>query len=241
MRRYSVVRACLGLMALVLPSFVAVPVWSQDFAAILANSERPANERSLDAVRKPEQALKFYGVKSGDNVADIMTGRGYYAALLSQLVGDKGMVYAAAQTVRKELAARFQNPLYANVKLIEGKMSELGLPADSSLDFALIHLNYHDLEPGVRTAMNRRIFAALKAGGSYGIVDHAAKEGSGNEVTKSLHRIDKAMVVKEVTEAGFVLVQEGEMLRHPEDPRTESVFVDRGKSDRFVLKFEKAK
>ncbi len=241
MRRYSVASIGLELMILALLSIAVAPSWAQDFNAILANPERPQNERALDAVRKPEEVLKFYGVRPGDKVADVMTGRGYYAALLSQLVGNKGMVYAAAETVRKELAARFQNPLYANVKLIEGKMSELALPADSSLDFALIHLNYHDLEPGVRTAMNRRVFAALKAGGSFGIVDHAARDGSGNEVTKSLHRIDKAMVVKEVTEAGFVLVREGEMLRHPQDPRTESVFVDRGKSDRFVLKFEKPK
>ncbi|TAJ79856.1 methyltransferase domain-containing protein [bacterium] len=239
MRRYSVVSVGLGLMILALLNVAVVPAQAQDFKAILANPERPQNERALDAARKPEEALRFYGVKPGDKVADIMTGRGYYAAILSLLVGDKGMVYAANETVRKELAARFQNPLYASVKLIEGKMDALALPSDGSLDFVLIHLNYHDLAPETRTAMNRRIFAALKPGGAYGVVDHSAKDGSGNQFTQSLHRIDKALVIKEVTEAGFVLVQEGDMLRHPEEPRTESVFKDRGNSDRFVLRFEK--
>jgi len=56
-----------------------------------------------------------------------------------------------------------------------------------------------------------------------------------------LHRIDKAVEVKEVTDAGFVLVKEGDMLRHPEDPRTEGVFKHRGETDRFVLRFEKPK
>jgi len=230
----------IGVIIAVLSVFTA-PAWGQDFKTILANPERPQNERALDAVRKPEEMLRFYGVKAGDRVADIMAGRGYYTAILSQVVGEKGVVYSANETIRKEFAARFQNPPFANVKLVEGKMDALALPADSSLDFVFIHLNYHDLAPETRTAMNGRIFAALKPGGAYGIVDHAAKDGSGNEVNHTLHRIDKAMVVKEVTGAGFVLVKEGEMLRNPGDPRTESVFVDRGKSDRFVLRFEKPK
>ena len=76
---------------------------------------------------------------------------------------------------------------------------------------------------------------------SDGVIDHYAKEGSGSEFTASLHRIDKALIVKEVTAAGFILAQEGDMLRHPEDRRTESVFKNRGATDRFVLRFEKPK
>ncbi len=56
----------------------------------------------------------------------------------------------------------------------------------------IIHLNYHDLDPEVRIAMNKRILAALKRGGIYGVVDHSAKDGTGNEAVKTLHRIDKA-------------------------------------------------
>lgn len=228
-----------GLMVLALSGPAAVPTAAQDFKAILANRDRPQNERGLDASRKPEEVLEFFGVKPGDRVADIMAGRGYYTVILSQVVGEKGAVYSAVPNARKELRERLKNPLYANVKLIEGDLGSVALPADSSLDFVFIHLNYHDLEPQVRAAMNKKVFAALKQGGVYGVVDHSAKEGSGYEVGHTLHRIDKAMVIREVTETGFNLVKEGDMLRRPEDPRTESVFVDRGKSDRFVLRFEK--
>lgn len=217
----------------------AVSAYAQDFKSILADPDRPQSELALDGSRKPEEVLKFFGVKPGGKVADIMAGRGYYTTILSRVVGEKGVVYSAIPTVRKELRERFQNPAFANVRPIEGKMDAVALPSDSSLDFVFIHLNYHDLEPDTRAAMNRRIFAALRPGGVYGIVDHAAKDGSGNEVTHTLHRIDKAMVVKEVTKGGFILIQEGEMLRNPEDSRNESVFIDRGKSDRFVLRFEK--
>jgi predicted methyltransferase len=236
------------MSAFVLVSAVVTLARAQDYQAILANPERPEDERKLDAGRKPDEVLKFFGVKPGDKVADIMAGGGYYTAILSQVVGDKGVVYSANNGfmkafVKDKLDVRLQNPMFANVKHIDGEIDKLALPADGSLDFVLIHLNYHDLvlKNDNRAAMNKAIFAALKPGGVYGVVDHYAKDGSGSEFTESLHRIDKALVVKEVTEAGFVLAKEGDMLRHPEDPRTENVFKNRGQTDRFVLRFEKPK
>jgi predicted methyltransferase len=248
MKRVGATQAGLGLITLALASALAIPARAQDYKAILANPERPEDERKLDAGRKPEEVLKFFGVKPGDKVADIMAAGGYYTAILSQVVGDKGVVYSANNAfikgfVKDKLDVRLQNPMFANVKHIDGEVDKLALPTDGSLDFVLIHLNYHDLvlKNDNRAAMNKAIFAALKPGGVYGIVDHYAKDGSGSEFTESLHRIDKAVEVKEVTDAGFVLAKEGEMLRHPEDPRTEAVFKHRGETDRFVLRFEKPK
>ena len=87
--------------------------------------------------------------------------------------------------------------------------------------------------------MNQRIFGALKRGGSYGVVDHSAKEGTGDTVAKTLHRMDKTLVIKEATAAGFRLEKEGQMLSRPEVTRDFSVVKIRDKSDRFVLKFVK--
>jgi len=120
-------------------------------------------------------------------------------------------------------------------------MGTVALPTDGSLDFVLINLDYHEVDQADRAAMNKRVFAALKPGGVYGVVDHSAQDGAGDSVRKTLHRIDKALVVKEMASVGFILAKEGEMLKNPDDPRTESVFKDRGKSDRFVLRFEKPK
>jgi predicted methyltransferase len=221
--------------------FLAASAPAQDFKAILANSERPEAERALDAARKPDQVLPFYGVKAGDKVADIFAARGYYTAILSQVVGPQGVVYSANPSARPEWTDRYKNPLFANVRVIDGSLDNVALPQDGSLDFVLIHLSYHDLTPEVRTAMNKRILASLKRGGVYGVVDHSAKDGTGNEAAKTLHRIDKALVINEVTAAGFVLAAEGQMLRHPDDPRDFNVNKERNKDDRFVLRFEKQK
>jgi predicted methyltransferase len=212
---------------------------SPDYTAALTNSERPDTERALDAARKPSDVLAFYGVKKGDKVADIWAGRGYYTAILAQVVGPQGLVYSANPTARPELAERWKKPDFSNVRVIDGPLDKVALPQDGSLDFVIIHLNYHDLAPDVRIAMNKRIYGALKRGGIYGVVDHSAKDGTGNEAVKTLHRIDKALVIKEVTGSGFTLAKEGTMLRKPEDTRDFNVNKERNKDDRFVLAFQK--
>ena len=87
--------------------------------------------------------------------------------------------------------------------------------------------------------MNRRIFNSLKKGGAYGVVDHSAKEGAGDTVAKTLHRMDKNLVIKEVISIGFRLDKEGTMLSRADDTRDFSVTKIRDRSDRFVLRFEK--
>jgi predicted methyltransferase len=210
-----------------------------DYSAALKNPDRPQAEVELDASRKPQEVLAFYGVKSGDKVADIWAARGYYTAILATVVGPQGIVYTVNPNSRDEFNQRWKSPKYANVKVADGPFDQLALPQDGSLDCVLIHLNYHDVAPETRAPMNSRIFAALKRGGIYGVVDHSAKDGSGNEANKTLHRIDKAQVIKEVSQAGFKLEKEGTMLRKPEDTRDFNVNKERNKDDRFVLAFQK--
>ena len=229
----------LGILSILVGAGCATMQSRQDFSSILADKERPDTETALDSARKPSEVLTFYGVKSGDKVADIYAGRGYYTAILSGVVGPQGTVYSAMPTARPELAERLKNPKFANVRLIEGPLDKLALPQDGSLDFAIIHLNYHDLSPDVRMAMNKRILGTLKRVGVYGVVDHSANEGSGNEAVKTHHRIDKLLVIKEVTGSGFKLAKEGTMLSRPDDKRDFNVNKEKNLSDRFVLAFQK--
>jgi predicted methyltransferase len=87
------------------------------------------------------------------------------------------------------------------------------------------------------------VFAALKPGGIYLVLDHSAEPGSGFRDTSTLHRIDEEAVKKEVMQAGFEFLGESEALRNPNDPRTAKVFDPsiRGKTDQFILKFRKPK
>jgi predicted methyltransferase len=210
-----------------------------NYSEILSNANRPEAERAIDAVRKPDEVMAFYGVHSGQKVADIFASRGYYTAILSQLVGPEGVVYSANPALRQELHDRLKQPGMSNVRVVDGPFDKLALPQDGSLDFVILHLDYHEIAADVRRPMNARIFAALKRGGSYGVIDHSAKDGVGDSEAKTLHRMDKLLVIKEATGVGFRLAEEGKMLSRPEDTRDFSVVKIRDKSDRFVLKFVK--
>ena len=73
---------------------------------------------------------------------------------------------------------------------------------------------------------NATVFRDLKPGGVYLVVDHVAQTGSGVRDTDTLHRIDPAVVKREVEAAGFRLEAESDLL-------------SRRHTDQFVFKFRK--
>ena len=54
-----------------------------------------------------------------------------------------------------------------------------------------------------------------------------------------MHRIDEAVVLTEVRQAGFVLESEGDFLRNPADTREESSNQPKVPTDKFALRFVK--
>ena len=65
-----------------------------------------------------------------------------------------------------------------------------------------------------RVAMLARILSCLKPGGVFLVIDHEAGERRGASEAKRLHRVEGAQVVREVTEAGFVLDASSDLLRN---------------------------
>ena len=119
-------------------------------------------------------------------------------------------------------------------------------PLPSGLDAVIIRQNYHDLydkhmAPVDVAVFNKGVFSALKPGGIYVVLDHAALAGSGIGATDSLHRIDPARVKTDVLAAGFTLDAESSMLANPSDDHTKSVFDSsvRGHTDQFLYRFKK--
>ena len=213
--------------------------------------DRPAADKALDAGRKPDQIMAFYGIEPGMKVADIFAGGGYMTELEARIVGSSGTVYSQNgpfgekyKKVGDSWNERLKEPALKNVVAVNKPFDApdlLPVP-QGSLDAVIIHLNYHDLVGFKlnRENVNAQVFKALKPGGIYGIVDHSAKAGSGDKETSTLHRIDEDFLIKDVEKAGFKLTGASAALRHPEDDRSWNVFKHRGETDRFMLKFVKA-
>ena len=87
-----------------------------------------------------------------------------------------------------------------------------------------------------------QIHTALKPGGRFLIVDHHAGAGSGNSAAQDLHRIDVEFAKQDISGHGFTLVGSSDALRNQDDDHGIIVFNPevRGKTDRFILVFEKS-
>jgi predicted methyltransferase len=217
--------------------------------AIIAPA-RPASDRESDASRQPAQVMTFFGVKPGMKVADMWAGGGTTTELLARIVGPTGKVYSQ----NTEFPDKFKkNEAVWKARLTEPGMInvvEVTKPFDApdlipvkpgTLDAVFINLNYHDLfDVGADPdKFNAAVLKALKPGGIYGIVDNSAQAGSGIRDTNTLHRIDEEFVIKQVEKDGFELVATLNVLRNPNDPRTEPFWKINHTQDRFILKFRK--
>jgi predicted methyltransferase len=140
------------------------------------------------------------------------------------------------------LAERANNAQLANLYSVV-RVFEDPVPAELSggIDLVTLMFNYHDLgHMGVdRARMNAAVFAGLKSGGLYVIADHAGRPGTGISEAGTLHRIEEDFLRKEVEAAGFRLVEHGDFLRNPADPRDKNTPEPAQPKDEFVLKFVK--
>jgi len=226
-----------------------------DPAEIVAAADRDEADREADVRREPVELLAFLDLRPGMKVADIGAGGGYTTELLARAVGPSGVVYGQntpfvlERFARDAWDARLAKPINANVVSLEREFDD-PFPADiEPLDLVINVLFYHDFEwqEVDRAAHNADVFAALRPGGRYVIVDASAAAGHGAEDSKTLHRVEESLVIEELEAAGFELAARGEFLRNRDDTRDwnalpwrEPERAERGEySDKFVLAFEK--
>lgn len=147
---------------------------STSIAAIVANPERSAADRQLDAVRQPDKLLAFIGVRRGMQVLDLDAGGGYTSELLARSVGATGRVYGQSAVPHADAKTPASEPATAAFKagpepartrsfaalLQRARQSQLGtlepvvLPFESpvpdaatrkGLDLVTFMFSYHDL------------------------------------------------------------------------------------------------
>lgn len=222
--------------------------------AAVMSAERTDEEKARDADRKPAEVLAFAGLEPGMVVLDINSGGGYYSEILARAVGDDGMVYAHNGPVywafvKDEIAKRYEGR-FDNVELIHGDSEAVDLP-EGSVDLAIMVLAYHDyyFQHEARSTPQADVPAALKSfrkalkpDGKIVIIDHVGPAGADAEAMNKLHRIDPALVKKQMMEAGFTLAAESDLLANADDDPNSSPFAPeiRGKTNRFIHLYKMA-
>jgi predicted methyltransferase len=232
----------LGLFAS--PALAAkVPVY---VTAAIADPARPKDEVAADVLRLPAETIAFAGVRPGMKIAEFTPEGGYYTRILIDVVGPKGAIYEIENpgwkddvTADKKVLSELKRP---NITLDAPAWGTAPVPA--KVDLFWTTQNYHDLHIEKygkvdMAAFNKAVFAALRPGGTYFILDHhAAPDATAEDIAK-LHRIPKAQVIREVEAAGFRLAGEDRFLERPTDNLHMIVFDKsvRGHTSQFALKF----
>ena len=211
------------------------------YESAIASPIRTDQDRRLDASRHPAEFLDFAQVKPGMKVLDVSAGAGYTSQLVALAVSPGGMVWAQAPKPGPTLLRRLEDHPQADFVVVARPFEDPVPEGTPKLDLITLVLNYHDITylPVDRAKMNQRLFAALKPGGHFVVIDHSGRGGTGITEGKTLHRIDEAVVLNEVRRAGFVLESEGNFLRNPADTREESSNQPKVPTDKFALRFVK--
>lgn len=256
-RSFGLVAACVAAL-----SCAAVPVLAQTappsaeqlqyhYDIAVRVPSRTIEEVDRDPQRHPVDILTFAGIAPGQKIADVRPGSGYFTRLFAQVSasdeGD-GQVYAFIPNRTMERDNPLIQPLvdgYRNVHRINGNLDDETFAFPTPLDVVFMSQEYHDFTIprfGVDVAkMNARVFAALKPGGVFVVIDHQAAAGTGISVAGTLHRIEGAELRRQVEAAGFVFDGETAVLANPADDHSINVFdaAIRGRTDQFVYRFRK--
>jgi len=222
-------------------------------AASVANPSRPDADAADDVMRKPVEVLTFIAIEPGMSVFEMEAGGGFYTELYSSIVGGDGEVVmqnpqSFDNFLGDALELRLADNRLANVRSSRTIFDNLDA-ADGSMDIVTWILGPHELyfTPAggegfgdVETSYGE-VMRILKPGGTFIILDHAAAAGAPETTGDTLHRIDPAIVKGLAQAAGFVLIDESDILANPDDMYDMGVFdpVVRRKTDRFLLKYQK--
>jgi ubiquinone/menaquinone biosynthesis C-methylase UbiE len=165
--------------------------------------ETPGRDQRLQI----ERVMDELGIAPGKVVADIGAGGGWFTVRAAKRVQPGGLVYAVeiSQNFINAINERAKREGFSNVRTVRGTAADPKLP-EKSVDAVLILKAYHEIADPVSVLLKTR--KAMKSGALLGIID---KNGRGDD-----HGLNKDVVLKEATQAGFKLVKSFDFVK-PDD------------------------
>ena len=204
---------------------VAPGAYALDWEAALNGAHRAPENSARDDSRHPRQTLEFFGLEDGMTVVEIAPGGGWYTEVLAPLMKDNGTYYAAHHSLnspggyaRNSLGKYLQKlaadpDVYGQVQITQfGGPDLVALAPAGSADLVVGFRNVHSwLRAGTLDATLSAAFAALKPGGTLGLVQHSASADIPLEAMKKSGYVPQAYVVAAAKKAGFKLADSSDI------------------------------
>ena len=170
--------------------------------------ERPGRE----VYDKRHEIVAASGAKTGMIVADIGAGTGLFTRLFADSVGAAGRVYAVdiSRPFIENILRTSGEQGFVNIEGVVNSSKDVSLPTDS-IDIAFLVDTYHHFE--YPFSMLASIQRALKAGGALIIIDFRRDPHRSSKWVMQHVRSGKDVVIDEVTQAGFHLIDDKPLLR----------------------------
>ncbi len=264
----------------------AVSAVEEDRLAAVLDAQ-PEDVQARYQYRHPKETLEFFGIEPGMTVLEGLPGRGWYTKLLLPYLGKEGHLIGANYAMDMWPNFAFANEEFLKMQstwLTDWPVSAEDWRDDDSATIAAFNFGsmpesvrgtadvvflarvLHNLanfeeEGGFLTAALADSFAALKPGGTVGIVQHHARDEMSDEFADGSHGyLKKSFVVAVAEQAGFEFVAESDINVNAKDQPTEEDIVWRlppsfatsednpelkaefeaiGESNRMTLKFRK--
>jgi predicted methyltransferase len=165
------------------------------------------NNPKREEWEKSSLILSYLNLKSGETIADIGCGSGYFSYRFSKLVGPQGMVYAIdTKPQHIEFINDFTKVNHIdNIAAITSKIDDICL--DKKVDYAfmcsLYHIIYGVSSEPQRAALMASITKSLKPGGRFVIIDNGPV--SDEQLPYHGPYITKELIIYQLAFYGFTL------------------------------------
>jgi ubiquinone/menaquinone biosynthesis C-methylase UbiE len=162
------------------------------------------NRKASSKKSKPNEIIKSLNIQPGQTIADIGSGGGFFTFLFSQMVGEKGKVYAVdtnkdflefidAQAIRLGLT---------NIITMQTTEQTIPLPP-ASVDLLFVRSVYHHLQNRPRYFSEAK--KLLKPEGQIAIIEYT-KQGSRLSFHRRCgHNVPHETIISEMKNAGFTV------------------------------------
>jgi predicted methyltransferase len=202
-------------------------------AAVLAGDWRSPEQRARDGLRRPAEALAFWGLKPGATILEVQPGEGWWTQVLAPYAARTGGRYVAtgpdldnpaitpaARQMRADFEKKFgDRATYGTVQLVNWGMTAAPLPADT-YDFILVSRAIHGWmrQDGMVERNFAQLARGLKPGGSLAIEAHRGNPGPQDPKAANGY-VTEAWVIELAGKAGLRLVAKSELNANPKDTK----------------------